>query len=154
MAGVRVLGRGGGHLHLHPGLRHSLQARLLCSAPPPKKEGEVVEEGREGKEGKEEGREYSLASGAIRPKLHTPTVTTRPLNFEEAREVGLLPHFLLLLLPLLPLPQVAVRALAQQRSLWAQRVEDLRAIFGGQADAPRTAEQEWYYKRVSFWMKR
>ena len=29
-----------------------------------------------------------------------------------------------------------------------------RVIFGGQTDQPRTPEQEWYYKRVSFWMKR
>merc|ERR1712025_1090159 len=25
---------------------------------------------------------------------------------------------------------------------------------GGQPDAPRTPDEEWYYKRVSFWMKR
>ena len=31
---------------------------------------------------------------------------------------------------------------------------DNRVIFGGQTDQPRTPEQEWYYKRVSFWMKR
>jgi len=82
-----------------------------------------------------EERLHDLGRAEERPKLQTPRVSTRPLNFEEARDL-------------------AQKAIGQQKALWSQKIEDLRVIFGGQTDQPRTPEQEWYYKRVSFWMKR
>jgi len=78
---------------------------------------------------------HDLGRAEERPKLQTPRVSTRPLNFEEARDL-------------------AQKAIGQQKALWSQKMEDLRVIFGGQTDQPRTPEQEWYYNRVSFWMKR
>merc|ERR1712013_224753 len=82
-----------------------------------------------------EERLHDLGRAEERPKLQTPRVSTRPLNFEEARDL-------------------AQKAIGQQKALWSQKMEDLRVIFGGQTNQPRTPEQEWYYKRVSFWMKR
>jgi len=70
-----------------------------------------------------------------RPKIIHPKVTARPLNFEEAREL-------------------AVKTMGEQKKFFEEKLESLRVIFGGQPDAPRTPDQEWYYKRVSFWMKR
>jgi len=77
------------------------------------------------------------SSGEIveRPKIKNPEVTTRPLNFEEAREL-------------------AIKAMGQQKKYFDDKLESLKVIFGGQPDTPRTPDEEWYYKRVSFWMKR
>lgn len=86
---------------------------------------------------KEEEKKFDIASGNIqeRSKLVTPKVTTKPLNFEEARDLAQL-------------------ALGQQKKLLEQKLESLKMIFGGQSDIQRTVNQEWYYKKVSFWMKR
>jgi DNA-binding HxlR family transcriptional regulator len=70
-----------------------------------------------------------------RPKMKHPKVMARPLNFEDAREL-------------------AVKTMGRQRKFLEDKLESLRIIFGGQPDAPRTPDEEWYYKRVSFWMKR
>jgi len=80
---------------------------------------------------------FDLTSGEIleRPKIKNPKVTARPLNFEEARDL-------------------AVKTMGQQRKFFDEKLESLKLIFGGQPDAPRTSNEEWYYKRVSFWMKR
>ena len=42
----------------------------------------------------------------------------------------------------------------EQKKFLDEKVESLKVIFGGQPDTPRTPNEEWYYKRVSFWMKR
>jgi len=34
------------------------------------------------------------------------------------------------------------------------KIESIKVIFGATPSKPRTADEEWYYKRVSFWMKR
>jgi len=80
---------------------------------------------------------FDMRSGEIheRPKIKNPKVTARPLNFEEARDL-------------------AVKTMGQQRKFFDQKLESLKVIFGGQPDSPRTPNEEWYYKRVSFWMKR
>jgi len=108
--------------------------RPLCTHPPQNKEPNPSKETKKNVES-EDMRSYDLGRGEIRQKSAIPKVTTRPLNFEEAREM-------------------AQKALGQQKMYFNQKLEDLRIIFGGQPDQPRTAEQEWYYKRVSFWMKR
>jgi len=84
-----------------------------------------------------EERIFDMTSGEIldRPKIKNPKVTARPLNFEEARDL-------------------AVKTVGQQRKFFDEKLESLKVIFGGQPDASRTANEEWYYKRVSFWMKR
>jgi len=85
----------------------------------------------------EEANKITDLNGDIldRPKIIHPKVTARPLNFEEAREL-------------------AVKTMGEQKKFFEEKLESLRVIFGGQPDAPRTPDQEWYYKRVSFWMKR
>jgi len=70
-----------------------------------------------------------------RPKLKNPKVSARPLNFEEARDL-------------------AAKAVGNQKKFLEEKIESIKIIFGGQSDAPRTPNEEWYYKRVSFWMKR
>jgi len=80
---------------------------------------------------------FDLTSGEIldRPKIKNPKVIARPLNFEEARDL-------------------AVKTMGQQKKFFDEKLESLKVIFGGQPDAARTPNEEWYYKRVSFWMKR
>eukprot|EP00092_Neocalanus_flemingeri_P023471 GFUD01025451.1.p1 GENE.GFUD01025451.1~~GFUD01025451.1.p1 ORF type:complete len:590 (-),score=165.01 GFUD01025451.1:130-1899(-) len=80
---------------------------------------------------------YDLTNGEVqeRPKIKNPKVTTRPLNFEEARDL-------------------AVKAMGQQKQFFDEKLDSLKVIFSGQPDSPRTPNEEWYYKRVSFWMKR
>lgn len=107
---------------------------LLCSG----KEGKAVEDShKEAPEVERDDKYFDLTSGEIldRPKIKNPKVTARPLNFEEARDL-------------------AVKTMGQQRKFFDEKLESLKLIFGGQPDAPRTSNEEWYYKRVSFWMKR
>merc|ERR1711936_1065013 len=54
------------------------------------------------------------SSGEIveRPKIKNPKVTTRPLNFEEAREL-------------------AIKAMGQQKEYFNDKLESLKVIFGG-----------------------
>jgi len=72
-----------------------------------------------------------------RPRVVTPKVSTQPLNFEEARELA----------------QVA---LGHQRKFMEQKLQAFKDMFGqaGQHTASKTPAEEWYYKKVSFWMKR
>ncbi|XP_023341990.1 uncharacterized protein LOC111711784 isoform X4 [Eurytemora carolleeae] len=57
------------------------------------------------------------------------------MSFEDAREA-------------------AQKAISLQKRHLEDRVESLRNIFSGKPDLPRTPDEEWYYKKVSFWMKR
>jgi len=48
-------------------------------------------------------------------------------------------------------------ALAQyenQRKILDEKLESVKAIFGAGGLQPRTPDEEWYHKRVSFWMQR
>ena len=133
-----------GVLYSFPPWRFLAPSRHLCT-PPPKGQPSPREEG---------VRTYDLARGEIASKLQStdrpPPPSPRPMNFEEARDLAQR--------ALLEQREAAQRALGQQRAVLSQvlgqKWEDLRVIFGGQSDHPRTPEQEWYYKRVSFWMKR
>lgn len=107
--------------------------RTLSGVPgnsPARDDGGVEAEVKEG-----EGRGEAEGNSRVRPRIEIPKVTTRPLNFEEARDMA----------------QVA---LDQQKIVLHQKLDSLKVIFGGQADAPRTPNEQWYYKKVSFWMKR
>ena len=129
-----------GVLYSFPPWRFLAPSRPLCT-PPPKGQPAPKEEG---------VRTYDLARGEIASKLQStdrpPPAAPRPMNFEEARDLAQR--------ALLEQREAAARALGQRWGVMSQKVEDLRVIFGGQSDQPRTPEQEWYYKRVSFWMKR
>jgi len=57
------------------------------------------------------------------------------ISFEEAREA-------------------AWKSINLQKRHFEDKLESLRVIFNGKSDTPRTPDEEWYYKRVSFWMKR
>ena len=117
-----------------PSRGFSTKRVLLCSG----KEGKAVEDShKEAPEVERDDKYFDLTSGEIldRPKIKNPKVTARPLNFEEARDL-------------------AVKTMGQQRKFFDEKLESLKLIFGGQPDAPRTSNEEWYYKRVSFWMKR
>lgn len=73
---------------------------------------------------------YNLDTSDLQQK-HLP----KQMSFEDAREA-------------------AQKAYNLQRRHLDDKIEGLKAIFSGQPDTPRTPDQEWYYKRVSFWMKR
>jgi len=117
--------------------RFSLYQTLLCS-----EKGRPITEQHE--QHNDPGGSKNLANEKIldktedildRPKIKHPKVAARPLNFEEARDL-------------------AIKTMGQQKKFFEEKLESLRVIFGGQPDAPRTPDEEWYYKRVSFWMKR
>ena len=141
-----------GVLYSFPPYRRFLApCRPLCT-PPPKGQQPDPKEG---------VKTYDLARGEIASKLQStdrpPHPAPRPMNFEEARDLAqraLLEQREAAQRALFEQGEWAQRALGQQRAAVSQKLEDLRVIFGGQSDLPRTPEQEWYYKRVSFWMKR
>jgi len=70
----------------------------------------------------------------IKSDLHSKHLP-KQLSFEDAREA-------------------AQKAYALQKRHIEDRLESIRSIFSGKADQIRTPDEEWYYKKVSFWMKR
>ena len=52
------------------------------------------------------------------------------------------------------LPLVATKLLEDKRDLarklLEEKIESVRVIFGATPSKPRTPDEEWYYKRVSF----
>ena len=48
--------------------------------------------------------------------------------------------------------KLALHHYDNQKKLLEDKIDSVRVIFGSKP--PRNAEEEWYYKRVSFWMKK
>jgi len=70
----------------------------------------------------------------IKSDLHSKHLP-KQMSFEDAREA-------------------AQKAYALQKRHIEDRLESIRSIFSGKADQIRTPDEQWYYKKVSFWMKR
>jgi len=83
----------------------------------------------------EEDEEKKKVLAAIDPKeLHAKFIQNH-MSFEDARAA-------------------AQKAYSLQKQSLEDRFEGIKLIFNGRPDTPRTPDQEWYYKRVSFWMQR
>ena len=83
-----------------------------------------------------EDKTFNIKTGDIGDKLQQNKIDQlKSLNIEDAKKIALEQYEL-------------------QRKVLEDKLESVRIIFGGSGRQPRTADEEWYAKRVSYHMKR
>lgn len=87
---------------------------------------------------------FDFSKGEIGSK--SEKISVGPKNFEEAKNL------------LLKQYDWTKNQIEEKRDMtrkqFEEKLESVRVIFGATPSKPRTPDEEWYYKRVSFWMKR
>ena len=144
---------------LHPGPPRAFSTgehRLAASGGLPGVPGTTTatEQG-ESKEKSKQGEEkvFDMQTGQIGKNPASGKNGGNGLNFEEAREVAIKAR------------EATLKEFGIQKKVWrsnlseameqvlkssSKKVDSLKVIFGGQPDTPRTSNEEWYYKRVSY----